>query len=184
MTNPPGPQAPLRKLVLTDHELPLLSSLNAVPSLEHAVIVGSFRLQVDAVQTRLPLLRTLGLIDTYQAEPELLPPDLFGALPALERLTISQSADHIPRVWAVRVHLDPRAIDERLVQPTLGFAQAVLDRPTLPTDASFLYRTAVRARQSAKKYLFPATLAYRAAVTRARGQARAACVTVTPRPSA
>lgn len=170
--------------MLTDHELPLLSSLNAIPTLEHAVIVGSFPLQVDAVEVQLPHLRTLALVDTYQPEPELLPPELFGALPALERLTISQSADHLPRVWAVRPHLDPRVIDRRLVQPTLGLADAVLDCPTLPTDASFLYRTAVRARQSAKKYLFPATLAYRAAVTRARGQARAACVTVEPRLSA
>lgn len=170
--------------MLTDHELPLLSTLNAVPTLEHAVIVGSFRLQVDAVETRLPLLRTLALVNTYQEAPELLPPDLFAALPALERLTVSQSADHLPRVWAVRQHFDPRRIDERLVQPTFGFADAVLDCPTLPTDASFMYRTAVRARQSAKKYFFPAALVYRAAVTRARGRARAASVTVSPRQAA
>lgn len=180
----PGPQAPLRKLVLTDHELPFLSSLNAVPTLEHAVIAGSFRLQVDAVETRLPLLRTLALVDTYQEAPEQLPPDLFAALPALERLTVSQSADHLPRVWAVRLHLDPRRIDERLVQPTLEFGDAVLDCPTIPTGASFMYRTAVQARQSAKKYLFPAALVYKAAVSRAKGRVRAATVTVVPRQAA
>ena len=203
--------------MLTDHELPSLTALNALPTLEHLVVAGAFRLQVGsrppvpplpnarpdvlgtlsrfrttvmcslhtdvpfllspqvvASELELPLLKSLVLEDTYQPDPQLLPAELYASLPALESLVIAQASAHLARVWALRSDLHLFDLDDRLVQPTLQYADAVAGIPTLPVEACSMRRAIV---QGVRKCVFPASLVFRA--VRAAGSAR---VSVWPRP--
>ena len=130
--------------------------------------------QVVASELELPLLKSLVLEDTYQSDPELLPAELYASLPALQSFVIAQAQAHLARVWALRSDLHLFDLDDRLVQPTLQYADAVAEIPTLPVEACSMRRTIV---QGVRKCVFPASLVFRA--VRAAGSAR---VSVWPRP--
>lgn len=158
------PQASLRRLVLTDHELARLSFLNGAPALEHVVVSGAFRLLADAHQTALPRLASLVLENTYQADPPSLPAPLFAALPSLRHLVLSQSEAHLARVAAVRpeVQADIAAVRDAGVLPTLRFAHAVGLAPTLPTRLTPVQTVVMRAGQALRKVVLPTGLVFRA----------------------